>query len=153
MELQHTHPSPAEPACRHRHHRARTQQQRRVGRGAEASDADAFFNLLTGPAWFDKVESLWPTHRERLFPPTDTLARFLSQALSADRSCQKVVNDLAVRRIAAGWSPCSPPTGADCHARSRLPTELVRTLVQYTGQAITARSSGSVGRWNDSDVT
>ena len=137
----------------HRNHRARTQQQRRVRRGAEASDAEAFFNLLTGPELFDKVESLLPTHRERLFPPTDTLAMFLSQALSADRSCQKAVNDLAVRRIAAGLSPCSTHTGAYCHARSRLPTEMIRTLVQYTGQAITARSSGSVGRWNDSDVT
>ncbi len=29
----------------HRHHSARTQQQRRVRRGAEESDADAFFNL------------------------------------------------------------------------------------------------------------
>ena len=99
------------------------------------------------------MESLLPTHRERLFPPTDTLAIFLSQALSADRSCQKAVNDLAVRRIAAGLSSCSTHTGAYCYARSRLPTEMARTLVQYTGQAITVRSSGSVGRWNDSDVT
>ena len=130
----------------HRNHSARTQQQRRVRRGAEASDAEAFFNLLTGPEWFDKVESLLPTHRERLFPPTDTLAMFLSQALSADRSCQKAVNDLAVRRIAAGLSPCSTHTGAYCHARSRLPMEMIRTLVQYTGQAITARAP-SAWRW------
>ncbi len=146
----------------HRHHSARTQQQRRIRRGAEESDAEAFFNLLTGPELFDKVESLLPTHRERLFPPTDTLAMFLSQALSADRSCQKAVNDLAVRRIAAGLSPCSyaywcllPGTKSVAHGDDPHPSAVHRPSdhgARAIGLAM-ARSSGSVGRWNDSDVT
>ena len=61
--------------------------QRRVRNHARNSDAYALFNLLTGPELFDQVESLLPQHRERLFPPTETLSMFLAQALSADRSC------------------------------------------------------------------
>ena len=48
--------------------RLRAQQQRHVRRRAEQSDAYAFFNILTGPQLLDKVESLLPVHRERLFP-------------------------------------------------------------------------------------
>ena len=55
------------------------------------------FNRLTGPQLFDRVEQLLPEHRERLFPPTETLSMFLAQALSADGSCQQVVNDAMVR--------------------------------------------------------
>ena len=120
-------------------HRVRTPQQRLVRRHAENSDAQAFFNLLMGAKLLDKVEPVLPTHRERLFPPTETLSMFLSQALSADRSCQKAVNDAAVKRLAAGLPPCSTHTGAYCNARARLPQEMLHTLVQHTGQGITAR--------------
>jgi hypothetical protein len=36
---------------------------------------------------------------------------FLAQALSADRSCQKAVNDAAVKRIMSGLTPVSTHTG------------------------------------------
>jgi hypothetical protein len=39
------------------------------------------FNPLTGPRLLDEVEALLPEHRERLFPPTETLSMFLAQAL------------------------------------------------------------------------
>jgi len=51
-------------------------QQRRVRAQVRNSDAYAFFNLLTGPELFDKVESVLPPHRERRFPPTETLSMF-----------------------------------------------------------------------------
>lgn len=72
--------------------------QRRVGQRARNNDAYAWFSLLTSPEMFDEVESLLPEHRERLFAPTETLSMFLSQALSADRSCQNAVNEAAIRR-------------------------------------------------------
>jgi len=81
--------------------------QRRVRRHARNSDAYAWFNVLTGPEMFDQVESLLPRHRERLFPPTETLSMFLAQALNADRSCQNAVNQAAVRR-ALGCGARSP---------------------------------------------
>ena len=69
----------------HPNHKRKARQQQ-VQAHASDSDAYAFFNLLTGPQWLERVESLLPAHRERLFPPTETLSMFLAQALSADRS-------------------------------------------------------------------
>ena len=119
-------------------------QQRRVRQHvreeARASDACAFFNLLTGPDLLDEVETLLPPHRERLFPPTETLSMFLAQALNADRSCQKAVNNTAMHRLASGLPPCSTHTGAYCRARERLPTPMVRTLVRATGQRVVAHA-------------
>lgn len=135
----------------HGKQRARTAQQRRVRRQVKNSDAQALFNLLTGPDLLDKVESVLPPHRERLFPPTETLSMFLSQALSSDRSCQKAVNDVAVKRLATGMALCSTHTGAYCKARERLPLEMVRTLVEYSGQVISARAP-SAWRWRGRPV-
>lgn len=115
-------------------------QQQRIRTRARNSDAYAFFNLLTGPELFDKVESLLPTHRERLFPPTETLSMFLAQALSADRSCQKAVDEAAIKRLAAGLAPCSTHTGAYCGARARLPMEMVNTLARYVGRSVAAQA-------------
>lgn len=82
-----------------------------------------------------KVEELLPeSHRERQFPPTETLSMFLAQAMSEDRSCQKAVNEAAIKRVVGGLSPCSTATGGYCRARQRLPLEMVSTLVRYTGE-------------------
>lgn len=116
------------------------QQHRCVERHARKSDAYCFFNLLTGAELFEQVESLLPAHRERLFPPTETLSIFLAQALSADRSCQNAVNEVALRRVAGAMSACSTHTGAYCRARARLPVQMVRTLARYTGRWITAHA-------------
>jgi hypothetical protein len=115
-------------------------QQHRVRAQVKGSDAYAFFNLLTGPELLDQVESLLPPHRERKFPPTETLSMFLSQALSADRSCQKAVNEAAIKRLAAGLGPCSTHTGAYCQARLRLPMAMVQTLTGYVGRWVTAHA-------------
>jgi hypothetical protein len=121
-------------------HKANARQQQRVHNHARNSDAYAFFNLLTSEQLLDKVESLLPAHRERLFPPTETLSMFLAQALSADRSCQKAVDEAAVKRLAAGLPQCSTHTGAYCRARERLPMDMVSTLMCYTGRWITAQA-------------
>ena len=118
----------------HPNPRARAQQQSRVRRRADRSDAFAFFNLLTSPELLDRVESLLPAHRERLFPPTETLSMFLSQALSADRSCQRAVNEAAVQRLIGGLPRVSTHTGAYCRARMRLPETMPATLVRHTGR-------------------
>lgn len=122
----------------HPNRRRRVQQQQQIRRRANQSDAYAFFNRLTSPQLLDIVESLLPEHRERLFPPTETLSMFLSQALSADRSCQRAVNDAAVRRLIGGLSACSTHTGGYCRARARLPLAMLSGLTQHTGQALAA---------------
>jgi hypothetical protein len=126
-------------------------QQRRVRVQVRDSDAYAFFNLLTGPELFDQVESLLPPHRERTFPPTETLSMFLSQALSADRSCQKAVDEAAIKRLAAGLTPCSTHTGAYCQARLRLPMAMVQTLAGYVGQWVTGHAP-AVWHWRGHPV-
>jgi hypothetical protein len=123
----------------HTNLRARAQQHV-LRRHARQSDAYTFFNVLTGPQLLDKVESLLPAHRERLFPPTETLSMFLSQALSADRSCQRAVNEAAVKRLIGGLSVCSTHTGGYCRARARLPRVMLSGLTQHTGRALTAKA-------------
>ena len=64
-------------------------QQQRIQQYVRNSDSYRFFNLLTSPELLSTVEALLPDHRERLFPPTETLSMFPTQALSEDRSCKK----------------------------------------------------------------
>jgi len=63
-----------------------------------------------------KVDELLSEHCERLYPPTETLSMFLAQAMSADRSCQHIVNQATVQKAYAtrrtdrqqhpyGWEP------------------------------------------------
>lgn len=131
--------------------RRRAQQQRRVQHRANHGDAYTFFNLLTSPALLDRVESLLPAHRERLFPPTETLSPFLSQALRADRSCQRAVNDAAVKRLIGGLPVCSSRTGGYCRARARLPLSMLSGLTQHTGQAMTTQAP-SAWHWHGHPV-
>ena len=120
----------------YRNPNAGVRQQQRVHKQALHSDACAFFNLLTGAELLDEVELLLPPHRERLFPPTETLSMFLAQALNVDRSCQKAVNDTALHRLASGLPSCSTYTGAYCRARQRLSTSMVYTLARCTGRRV-----------------
>jgi len=85
-------------------------QRRQVGR----ADAVTFFNMLTDESLFATGEALLPLHRERLFPPTETLAMFLAQAqaMSADRSCQKAVDAAAVKRLVTGGCRLAAPQPA-----------------------------------------
>ena len=125
-----------EPASMPANDNAPAPHQRRLRSRAVHTDSYTFFNLLTGPQFLDQVESLLPEHRERLFPPTETLSMFLAQALSADRSCQNAVNDSAIKRLAGGLPLCSTGTGAYCRARQRLPLEMVCALTLGTGRAM-----------------
>ncbi|MBT5229376.1 MAG: IS4 family transposase [Methylococcales bacterium] len=115
-------------------------QAKNIREYASNSDSLAFFNLLTSPELFDKVDSLSPSHRERLFPPTETLSMFLAQAMSSDRSCQKVVNASSIKRLLSNLPLCSTHTGAYCKARKRLPLTMIKELARYTGNKITSQA-------------
>ena len=120
-------------------HRSFLSKQQRVRHYATASDAFDFFNLLTSLELLETLESLLPDHRERLFPPTETLSMFLAQALKPDRSCQGIVNDAAVKRLTHGLPRCSTHTGGYCKARQRLPLEMVEEMVRHTGRLIAGK--------------
>ena len=100
------------------------------------SDSEGFFNLLTNDDLFDKLEELLPEHRERSFPPTETLSMFLAQVVSPDSSCQKAVNDSAFKRLLTGYNSISLATGGYCSARGRIPLDMISTLAKYSGKLI-----------------
>lgn len=114
-------------------------KQQKVRKCGQNSHPYSFFNLLTSAELLDEVESLLPEHRERLFPPTETLSMFLAQALGSDRSCQKAVNDAAINRAVNGLPSCSTFTGGYCRARKRLSLKLISGLTRYSGQLIEQR--------------
>jgi len=126
-------------------------QRAQIGKHAANSDSYTFFNLLTGPELLEEVESLLPEHRERLFPPTETLSMFLAQVLSADSSCQNIVNETAVKRLGAGLPLCSTRTGAYCRARQRLPVDMASSLARHTGKLI-AQNAPKTWYWNGRPV-
>ena len=111
-------------------------QQNKVTNYSNTLNALSFFNQLTSGQLFEHVESLLPEHRERTFPPTETLSLFLSQAISEDRSCQNVVNQTSVSRLMGGLPKCSTSTGGYCRARTRLPVDMIQALTRFTGELI-----------------
>ena len=119
---------------------------KRVSHWARNSDPHAMFNILTGAQMFDCVESLLPEHRERLFPPTQTSSMFLTQALSDDGSCQKVVNEAMIKHVMSGNTPGKTNTGAYCKARKRLPLQMLTSLARHSGALITQGTSAQ-WRW------
>jgi hypothetical protein len=92
-----------------------------------------------------------PEHRERFYPPAETLSMFLAQALNADRSCQHAVNHAFVQRVTRGLPPLSVSTGADCRARKRLPMALINQLVHATGAQLEA-DLPTAWRWKNRPV-
>ncbi len=129
----------------------RHQQQNHIRQQASQTDSWAMFNLLTSDQLFDEVERHCPEHRERLFPPTETLSMFLAQGLAADRSCQNIVDQAAVKRLTSGLTPNSTATGAYCRARQRLPSAMVSGLTRFLGQRIDEQSV-SEWRWDNRRV-
>jgi len=71
---------------------------------------------------------------------------FLAQSLSADGSCQQVVNDAMVKRMIGGLKPGKTNTGGYCKARARLPLTMVSTLAIQTGE-IVAEGAASWWHW------
>jgi len=112
-------------------------QQKLIQSQRSNSDCYRVFNLLTSDTLLDKVEEQLPDHRERLFPPTETLAMFITQALSADRSCQNIVNQAAIQRLIGRLPSCSTHTGRGyCRARQRLPLPMITELPRHPGRLV-----------------
>ncbi len=86
-------------------------QQCSFRKHARNTDCNNIFNLLTSPELYDRIETLLPAHRERLYPPTETLSMFVAQVLSQDRSCQHIVNQAVAKSLVSGVTPRSTHTG------------------------------------------
>ncbi len=99
--------------------------------------SDSFVRLLTETDLTSIIEdSLPPNSKKRLYCPTQTLSMFLTQAISEDRSCQRAVDDFAIKKIAEGEPPVSTHTGAYTKARKRLLLPMIIELASQTGRLI-----------------
>ena len=87
------------------------------------------------------LEDVKEEFRDRIFSPVVTLAAFISQVLSEDRSCRKAVSRVDAERVAQGKDPCSPGTGGYCQARKRLSKDLIYQLLRETGDKLHGQSS------------
>jgi hypothetical protein len=116
------------------------QHQSHIGRQIRQAGAVDFFNLLTGPELLEMTEEHLPEHRERLYPPTVTLAMFMKQSLALDRSCQRAVDAWAGQRAAEGLSVQSIRTGGYCRARARLPLGMIVALTRETARLLSAQA-------------
>ncbi len=94
------------------------------------------FKLITDDRFIDTVEAHLPQHRERTYPPIETLAMFVAQVLNDDSSCQRAVNERIVRCLRQGMRPPSTSTAAYCEARVRLPGVLVESLYKAVGEYV-----------------
>ena len=125
----------------HTTHKRVKLQQSLTQKFCQETTPHTFFNLLTSSELLPIVEDSLPEHRERCFPPTETLSMFLAQAMNADRSCQNIVNEAALTRALYGMRPCSSNTGSYCKARRRLPVSMVSGLVRHTGKHMAKTAS------------
>lgn len=125
----------------HRSQKIKNIQQGRIEKHRQSFNASEFANALNSPQLLSVIEAQSLTHRERKFSQDETLAMFLSQAMSADRSCQNAVNQRAVQRVVEGLHPGNTHTGSYCKARQRLPLSMVADLVRCSGKLVSEQWS------------
>ena len=100
---------------------SRQHQQFRIQKYQSDTGLNGFHSILTSDDLMDEISALSPEYRDRIYPPTNVLSMFLTQAMNADRSCQNIVNQAALQRLTRQQSKTSTRTGAYCRARQKLP--------------------------------
>ena len=111
------------------------------------SDAGLFDQALGEQEIEAVMRELVEPHRERIYPPLDTLRLFVGQVLSADRACQDVVGRRLSERVAQGQSLSALNTpSAYCEARQRLPTTVPVALNTMIGGRLEAMTPAA-WRW------
>ncbi len=96
-----------------------------------ASKLDCDF-LSPNPQVLGICDELGYEFRDRIFNPMITVWMFITQAISADKSCQKAVTRLNAWRVAKGLPKVSSETTSYCKARCRLPEALLERLLRWT---------------------
>src|SRR5215475_5109803 len=110
-----------------------------------------FANVLTEANILDVLHDHGIKYRDRVFNPITTLWGFLSQVLSDDHSCRDAVARVLAHQAARGTKVCSPNTASYCNARSRLRTDVLRTLAKRTAQELQA-AAVQEWKWHGRDV-
>ena len=96
-----------------------------------ASKLDCDF-LSPNPQVLGICDELGYEFRDRIFNPMITVWMFITQVISADKSCQKAVTRLNAWRVAKGLPKVSSETTSYCKARCRLPEALLERLLRWT---------------------
>jgi hypothetical protein len=105
-----------------------------------AAEGLPFRDLLSAETIQSVLEELEIEFRDRVFNPFVTLWAFLSQAMSGNDSCQNAVSRVLAYRVAQGKKACSSDTSSYCTARSRLPEEVISTLIRKIGRDLHDRA-------------
>jgi hypothetical protein len=107
--------------------------------------------LLSEERIVECVEAARGKWRGPVYTAAVTVWTFLSQCLSADRSCLEAVARMLVWRVASGRPPCSADSSAFCTARDKLPEEACRELLRGTGREVEAEAPAN-WLWKDRRV-
>jgi putative transposase len=91
--------------------------------------------LILDPAVHRICEELGYQWRDRIYSPMVTVWMFVTQVISADKSCQTAVGRLNAWRVARGLRNVSQKTTAFCKARGRLPEALFERLLLRVANA------------------
>src|ERR1700677_1597965 len=87
-----------------------------------------FADSLSETSILDALNEHGFDYRDRVFGPVTTIWGFLSQVLSEDHSCRDAVSRIIAHRVTNGLGICSPNTASYCNARTRVVTDVLRTL-------------------------
>jgi len=110
-----------------------------------------FADILTEDSIQEVLNQHGVTFRDRVYNPVTTIWGFLSQVLSEDHSCRDAVSRIIAHRASNGKAVCSPNTASYCNARSRILTEVLRTLATGTADELQA-SATDQWKWNRRSV-
>jgi hypothetical protein len=86
-----------------------------------------------------------------IYTPAVTLWAFITQCLSASKSCVSAVARVLVLRVALGLPACSAGTGAYCKARAKLPERFLQRLALEIGVEV-ERLAPDSWRWKNKRV-
>ena len=110
-----------------------------------------FVDILTEASIREVLNDHGGKFRDRVFSPVTTIWGFLGQVLSEDHSCRDAVSRIIAHRAANGETVCSPNTASYCNARSRILTNVLRTLATRTAKELQA-SAADGWMWNGRSV-
>jgi putative transposase len=97
-----------------------------------------FAEILTEASIREVLNDHGVKFRDRTYNPATTIWGFLSQVLSEDRRCRDSVSRIIAHRVSNGKTICSPNTASYCKARSRILTDVLRTLATRTAEELQA---------------
>ena len=110
-----------------------------------------FADILTDASIREVLNDHGVKYRDRVFNPVTTIWGFLGQVLSEDHSCRDAVSRIIAHRAANGGTVCSPNTASYCNARSRILTNVLRTLATRTAEELQT-SVADGWKWNGRSV-